>query len=291
MAAPALLVPDPNAARLADPALREALLRYARRRLPPGEVDDLVQNTLIDALAASSAPNDANDFQRWVHGIARHKIADIYRRRGRSPLLDAELDAKFSDPGPATGELTQWIEKELPKTDGAHATLHWLLRESDGESLDEIARDAELPAPRVRQRVSRLRRHLHSRWLALGAAGLALLVCAAALLHALRKVEPQAPVIARDIAPSAQPPSVTPVPSASLPAASAPPVSKSPPKRKALPRHKPTPKLLDASPSSNASPKSMPKSINKKSQSSFDDLQLQKQTSTSARANGNAASG
>jgi hypothetical protein len=149
------------------------------------------------------------------------------------------------------------------------------LRESDGESLDEIARDAELPAPRVRQRVSRLRRHLHSRWLALGAAGLALLLCAAALLHALRKVERQAPVIARDTAPSAQPPSVTPLPSASLPASSAPPVSKSPPKRKAAPRHEPTPKLLDVSPSSNASPKPMSKSVDEKS--NFDDLQLQKQ--------------
>jgi RNA polymerase sigma factor (sigma-70 family) len=277
MAAPAFLVPDPNTARLADPALREALLRYARSRLPPGEVDDLVQNTLIDALAASNAPHDDDDFQRWVHGIARHKIADIYRHRGRLPLLDPDLDAKFSDPGPATGELTQWIEKELPKTDGAEATLHWLLREGDGESLDEIARDAELPAPRVRQRVSRLRRHLHSRWLALGAAGLALLVCAAALLHALREVEPKAPVIARDTAPGAQPPSVTPVPSASLPAASTPPVSKSVPKHKAAPRRKPTPKLLGASPNSNAYPKLMPKSASKKTQSSFDDLQLQKQ--------------
>jgi RNA polymerase sigma-70 factor (ECF subfamily) len=262
---------------LADPALREALLRYARRRLPPGEVDDLVQNTLTDALTASNAPDDDADFQRWVHGIARHKIADIYRRRGRLPLLDPDLDAKFSDPGPATGELTQWIEKELPKTDGAEATLHWLLREGDGESLDEIARDAELPAPRVRQRVSRLRRHLHSRWLALGAAGLALLLCAGALLHALREIEPKAPAIARDTAPSAQPPSVTPVPSASLPAASTPPLNKPAPKHKAAPRHKPTPKLPGASPNSNAYPKSMSKSVDKKTQSSFDDLQLQKQ--------------
>ncbi|HEX3854681.1 MAG TPA: hypothetical protein VHW01_27145 [Polyangiaceae bacterium] len=116
MAAPAFSVPDPNTARLADPALREALLRYARRWLPPGEVDDLVQNTL-SALVAGSAPHDDDDFQRWVH--ARHKVADIYRHRGRLPLLDAELDAKFSDPGPATGELARWIEKELPKTDGA----------------------------------------------------------------------------------------------------------------------------------------------------------------------------
>ncbi len=79
MAAPAFLGLDPNTARLADPALREALLRSARSRLSSGEVDNLVQNTLTDALAASNTPLGDDDFQRWVHGIARHKIADIYR--------------------------------------------------------------------------------------------------------------------------------------------------------------------------------------------------------------------
>ncbi|HEY3668470.1 MAG TPA: sigma-70 family RNA polymerase sigma factor [Polyangiaceae bacterium] len=290
MAAPAFSVPDPNTARLADPTLRETLLRYARRRLPPAEVDDLVQNTLTDALIAGNAPSDPGDFQRWVHGIARHKIADLYRRRGRLPVLDGDLDARFSDPGPATGELAQWIERELPKTDGAQATLHWLLREGDGESLDEIARDAALPAPRVRQRVSRLRRHLHSRWLALGAAGLALLLAATALLHAIRKTEVPAPAIARDIAPSAAPPSVTPIPAISAPAMGTPalaappaklaPKSKLAPKPKALPRSKPNPKLQLA-PKSNTNTNALPMNIGsmKKSQSksNFDDLQLPEQ--------------
>ena len=237
MAAPAFSIATQHSARLGDPALREALLKYARRRLPPTEVDDLVQNTLTDALVSQNPPNDEREFQRWVHGIARHKIADLYRRRGRTPQLDADLDGKVgtSDPGPATGELSQWIERELPKTDGAQATLHWLLRESDGESLDEIARDEALPAPRVRQRVSRLRRHLHSRWLALGAAGLALLLCAGLALHLWRSQK--APEIARDSLPR-----VEPVPSALAPAASAPapsvPAGNTPPLSKLAPNAK-----------------------------------------------------
>ena len=197
MAAPAFSVPNPNAARLADPALREALSKHARRRLPPAEVEDLVQNVLTEALVSIDPPSDANAFQRWVLGIARHKIADSYRRRGRQPLLQADIDEKPAAPNAGAGELTQWIERELPKTDGAQATLHWLLRESDGESLDEIARDAALPAPRVRQRVSRLRRHFHARWLALGAAGLALLLGAGWLMHATR-FSPDAPPIVRE---------------------------------------------------------------------------------------------
>jgi RNA polymerase sigma factor (sigma-70 family) len=198
MAAPAFLVPDSISARLADPALREALLKFARRRLPPGEVDDLVQNTLADALASSSAPNDPSEFRRWVQGIARHKVADTYRRRGRRPELCNDPDLAVADPAPATGELTQWIERELPQTEGAQATLHWLLRESEGETLDEIAREAELPAPRVRQRVSRLRRHFQTRWLALGAAGLALLLAAGWLLSERSRTSTPPPVIARE---------------------------------------------------------------------------------------------
>ena len=200
MAAPAFSVPNQNAARLADPALRQALLRYARRRLPPAEVEDLVQSTLTDALVSANPPSDGSEFQRWVQGIARHKIADSYRRRGRLPILDPDVDARAGDAFAGTGELTQWIERELPKTEGANATLHWLLRESDGESLDEIARDAALPAPRVRQRVSRLRRHLHARWLALGAAGLILLLAAGLLLHRTRAPS-SVPPIARESAP------------------------------------------------------------------------------------------
>lgn len=203
MATPAVSIPSQNAARLADPALRQGLLSYARRRLPPGEVEDLVQSTLADALTSDRAPSDDSSFLRWVHGIARHKIADRYRRQGRLPVLDPDVDAEAPDAGTGTGELVQWIERELPKTDHAHATLHWLLRESDGESLDEIARDVALPAPRVRQRVSRLRRHLHARWLALGAAGLLLLLIAGVLLHETR--QPSVPPIARESAPNTPP--------------------------------------------------------------------------------------
>ena len=200
MAAPAFSRPHQTAARVADPALRQALLKYARRRLPHGEAEDLVQNTLTEALVSNNAPSDDGAFQRWVHGIARHKIADGYRRRGRQPVLGADVDSKAAelDAGTETEELAQWIESELPRTDGAKATLHWLLRESDGESLDDIARDAALPAPRVRQRVSRLRRHFHSRWLALSAAGLSLLVAAGIWYRWTSSGSATGPAIARE---------------------------------------------------------------------------------------------
>jgi len=198
MAAPALSIQDPKAARLADPRLREGLLSYARRRLPPGEVEDLVQNTLTEALLAANVPSDESAFRRWVHGIARHKIADSYRRRARVPIPTPDADQRAAEATLSTGELSQWIESELPKTEEAQATLHWLLRESDGESLDEIARDLDLPAPRVRQRVSRLRRHFHARWLALGLAGLLLSIGVGLLIAGGKRAAIVPPSIARE---------------------------------------------------------------------------------------------
>jgi len=198
MAAPAFSIPHQNAALLSDPALREGLLRFARRRLPPAEVEDLVQNTLTEALTAANAPSDPAEFRRWVHGIARHKIADTFRRRGRLPIPSADVDQNAAESSPSIAELGQWIESELPNTDNAQATLHWLLREGEGETLDEIARDVDLPAPRVRQRVSRLRRHFHARWLALGAAGLLSLLGVGTLFYRALQPAVAPPSIAKE---------------------------------------------------------------------------------------------
>jgi hypothetical protein len=68
-------------------------------------------------------------------------------------------------------DLLRWAEDELPSS-ADKDTLEWMLREADGDKLEHIAEEAKLPAPRVRQRVSRLRRYLRRRWAAqLAAAG------------------------------------------------------------------------------------------------------------------------
>jgi DNA-directed RNA polymerase specialized sigma24 family protein len=150
-------------ATLASPAMRRMLQGYVARRVPAADVDDVVQATLCDALASGRAPVPADELGRWVLGIARFKVVDAHRaaarRHGGEP---AELPC----PPPPVEErsLLRWAERELPR--GAEATLRWLLREADGEKLEAIAADEALPAVRVRQRVSRLRRFLRGRWTA-----------------------------------------------------------------------------------------------------------------------------
>ncbi|MCC6647125.1 MAG: sigma-70 family RNA polymerase sigma factor [Polyangiaceae bacterium] len=184
---------------LGDPALRRALCDAARRRVRPSEVDDVVQATLTEALASSSAPEDPETLRRWVFGVLRHKVADLHRRGRRE---DGELPDLPADSAPHDArDLLSWAERALPG--GAHdqQTLEWMLREGEGEKLESIATSERQPAPRVRQRVTRLRQHLRARWAAeLAAAAIALGALIALVWLGLRPREPE---IVRDAAPDA----------------------------------------------------------------------------------------
>jgi len=156
-----------------------------RARVPSSEVDDLVQATLTDALDSNSVPLDTAELKKWVFGIARHKIVDFYRRaRRESPGLLPEIQA----PGAPHSEkdMVRWAEKELAENQQGDETLDWMLREGDGEKLENIADEDKVPAPRVRQRVSRWRKHLRERWAAELAAVAAIAVILGGLWWAWR---------------------------------------------------------------------------------------------------------
>ena len=84
-------------------------------------------------------------------------------------------------------DLMRWAQKELPAGKENEQTLEWMLREGEGEKLETIAAEANVPAPRVRQRVSRLRRYYKARWAAQTAAVAALLLCPGHLPGAARE--------------------------------------------------------------------------------------------------------
>ena len=84
-----------------EAAYREALRRIAvrlrgwlRRRLQslPDEVEDLVQETLLAIHLQRGTYDPAVPVSRWVLAIARHKLIDLWRRRGRRDALNDPLD-------------------------------------------------------------------------------------------------------------------------------------------------------------------------------------------------------
>ncbi len=154
-------------------SFRAALTAWVRRRVPEGEVDDVVQAALTEAVARTDRPTDPEGARRWIWGVARNKIADHHRRARRETIDTPEVIEAAQQ---AERDLLRWAVGELPEGADAQKTFEWLLREGEGEKLEEIAAEEKLPAPQVRQRVSRLRRLFRSRWAQLAAAGLLALV-------------------------------------------------------------------------------------------------------------------
>lgn len=144
---------------------RRALRDFVRRRVADRDVEDVVQTVLVEALASQKAPEDPGEIQRWLLGIARHKVADLHRKSGREQ--PSELPELPDVPAPVEErELVRWAEKQAGPTREAEATLRWMAREGEGDKLEHIAAEENLPAARVRQRVSRMRRWMKERWVA-----------------------------------------------------------------------------------------------------------------------------
>ncbi len=70
------------------------LRAFLRRRLArlPDEVEDLVQETLLAVHNQRHTFDAAQPLTAWVHAIARYKLVDCLRRRGRGDLLTEPLD-------------------------------------------------------------------------------------------------------------------------------------------------------------------------------------------------------
>ncbi len=135
-----------------------------RRRVPERDVEDIVQSTLIEALTSATKPEAPDAMRKWIWGIARNKVADYHRRAKRETFDVPDVGAETHEH--AVEDMLRWAMRELPKDQEDRQTLEWLLREGDGEKLEAIAESAKIPAPRLRQRVSRLRKHLRTRWAA-----------------------------------------------------------------------------------------------------------------------------
>lgn len=94
-------------------AYREALSRIAQRlrrfygrRLQalPDEVEDLVQETLLALHIQRGTYDETLPVSSWVFAIARHKLVDLWRRRGRRDNFNDSLDELTEDQHPFTQE-------------------------------------------------------------------------------------------------------------------------------------------------------------------------------------------
>lgn len=92
--------------RALAPALRSAARRgLARARMSEADAEDIMQETLLAIHLKRHTWDASQPLGPWVYAIARHKLIDAIRRRGRRimvPIEDFIEVMAAADPEPAT---------------------------------------------------------------------------------------------------------------------------------------------------------------------------------------------
>ncbi|MCX7197860.1 MAG: sigma-70 family RNA polymerase sigma factor [Proteobacteria bacterium] len=120
--------------------LAARLRGYLKRRLSglPDEVEDLVQETLLALHLQRGTYDPSVPVSAWTMAIARHKLVDLWRRRGRRDDLHDDVDeqmlAAAPDDGGARRDLAVLL-KELP--DAQRQAI--VLTKLEGLSIAEAA--------------------------------------------------------------------------------------------------------------------------------------------------------
>lgn len=144
--------------------LYDRVFRFCAMRIPSVEDrQDVTSETLLSAWERlGSFDGSRGELAGWVIGIARHKIADFWRKR--HPIFDDDLlrDVPASESGEQTikyiDDLLSFEQIMQSLTQDAKALL--TLRHVDGLTHEEIAEVVNRTPAAVRQALSRLHRKL-----------------------------------------------------------------------------------------------------------------------------------
>ena len=103
-------------------AHRRYLLRVALLQLRDADLaEDVVQDTIVAALAAREGFSGRSSVKTWLTGILKHKIVDAIRQKQRRPIVAAtfddetdldEFDPLFKDNGAWEAPPADWGDPE-----------------------------------------------------------------------------------------------------------------------------------------------------------------------------------
>ncbi len=146
------------------------LLQYLRRRAPD-VAEDLASETWMAAAGDFSGfAGDIGDFRAWLFTVARRRVADHYRRCGRTPSQVAWNGDLDGPPSPDVGEqvladmATDEAVARLVRNLSPDQSEVVLLRVVAGLSVDEAAQAMGRSAGTVRVLQHRALRRLRKVW-------------------------------------------------------------------------------------------------------------------------------
>jgi RNA polymerase sigma-70 factor (ECF subfamily) len=109
-----------------------------RALLPFEAVDDVTQEVFVAAVQAIRRYKAKATFRTWISAIARHKVVDYYRKRGRQPEIMA-LDPEIND----MAERSAWQEQVSVRMALQRLPQHYqevlLLRFAEGLPFQDVA--------------------------------------------------------------------------------------------------------------------------------------------------------
>ncbi len=125
---------------LYDEALPAVYGYFVRRCGDRGTAEDLTSETFLAAMDAARKPSPPDLSVRWLIGVARHKLADHYRRRrDRFATPVAELPEPADPADEWDAELDRIVaEQVLTRLSDQHRAV-LVLRYMDGCSVPECA--------------------------------------------------------------------------------------------------------------------------------------------------------
>ena len=150
----------------------DILFRYSLQRLHnTAHAEDVVQETLLAAIQASTSYSGRASEKTWLIGILKHKIIDFIRKQVRESTVDdinalsdatadVAIDGLFDTRGHWIHPPRDWgnpvkalqnheflaaFEQCLGRLKPAHARI-FSLKELDGQSIDEICNELDITA-------------------------------------------------------------------------------------------------------------------------------------------------
>jgi RNA polymerase sigma-70 factor (ECF subfamily) len=140
----------------------EVFVAFARNRLgDPHLAEDVVQESLLKALAADRKPKGEEATTQWFYRILRRSIIDVYRRHGaRSRALEKfEREIPESPSSEEEKALCQCFKRLLPMVPEQYRDL---LQQIDlqGQEPAKVASKLGLTKNNLAVRLHRARKHL-----------------------------------------------------------------------------------------------------------------------------------
>ena len=129
------------------------LRRYYARRLPPGLIDDAVQESLIAVHEKRNTYDPNRPFVAWLAAIARHKWIDALRTMNAKPTEALHLDIAVADHGEAITSA-RTLERLLGTLKPAQSQVIRLVK-LQGLSIEEASKATGQSAALVKVNIHR----------------------------------------------------------------------------------------------------------------------------------------